>query len=78
MKKISLLLAFVALFITASFASDSLNKTKFSGLKKNALVKSSCTVTVKSGKYDVTTTITCDCTRREACDVAYKVSGALL
>lgn len=79
MKKISLLFAFVALTATASFAKGSIKKsTNLKKIEKKALVETSCTVSVKSGKYNATITWTCDCTRREACDRAYKLAGALL
>jgi cell division inhibitor SulA len=79
MKKISLMLAFVALTATASFAKGSIKKpTNLKKMENKALVETSCTVSVKTGKYNATITWRCDCTRREACDMAYKLAGALL
>ncbi|MEA5405471.1 hypothetical protein VB776_21205 [Arcicella sp. DC2W] len=52
------------------------------GIKKTTksknLIATSCSVTVRTGKYDVTVTSTCTCTRREACDVAYKAASFFL
>lgn len=42
------------------------------------ITETSCTVSVKSGTYKVEITWTCDCTRRDACDKAYKLAGAML
>jgi hypothetical protein len=42
------------------------------------LEETSCTVSVVTGKYKVSITISCTCTRRQACDKAYAVAGFLL
>lgn len=47
-------------------------------VKLKNVVATSCSVTVRTGKYDVTVTSTCTCTRREACDVAYKAASFFL
>lgn len=42
------------------------------------LLGSSCSVSVSSGSYKVSITISCDCTRRQACDAAYKLASIAL
>lgn len=77
MKKLSLVIAFAFFGATASFAKSGISKSALK-VKPTAAVKTSCTVKVTSGKYDVSITITCDCTRRQACDVAYKLASVTL
>ena len=38
-------------------------------------LKVSCTVHVVSGNYDVTITVSCDCTRGAACKTAYSIAS---
>jgi hypothetical protein len=75
MKIKAILMGMFLLVGTANVFATSNVKTKKS--LKNA-VKTSCTVSVKTGKYDVTITNSCDCSRKAACDGAYAVASLLL
>jgi hypothetical protein len=79
MKKISLLFAFMAFFGAASFANTKEVKPMDKKIvKKETLVKASCTVTVSYGSTTTKITTSCDCTQKQACDAAYKLATILL
>ena len=75
--KAKVLLASLCLLIGTStgFASS---KSTTKNLLKKKLEETSCTVSVVTGKYKDSITISCTCTRRQACDKAYAVAGFLL
>ena len=93
MKKISLLLAFIALLGISSFASTS-DKGKYKPINqivnslnnledKSSLDESSCTVSVtyinKQGKtISLSLKVTCICTIKEACDISYAAISLVL
>ena len=70
----------VAMFLLAGsvnvFAESKVITQK--AIKLNTVTKTSCTVTVKTGKYNVSITNTCDCSRKTACDGAYAIASFLL
>jgi len=73
MKKISLVIAFAFLGVTASFAKSGIAKPAIK-MKAVASVETSCTVTVQFGTSKVTITSSCACTQTQACDAAYKIA----
>jgi hypothetical protein len=49
-------------------------------VKKNVkkVVRTSCTVRVTSGNYDVQITASCDCSKQDACKAAYAAATLFL
>lgn len=74
--KAKVLLVSLCLLIGTSTGIASSKSTTKNQLKK--LVETSCKVSVVTGKYKVSITATCTCTRRQACDKAYAIAGFLL
>lgn len=84
MKKTILLGMFLIAGTTLGFAKTStpVNKNDSSktivseySSKSNEDAKSSCTVNVTTGGYNVTITVTCACTQKQACDKAYALAS---